>query len=170
MFSLSPLAGGGCVWHGAVHALWCGQDAGGGAGQHSGACCPSNILTSSILTDDIHGLVRGITHFTNLCFRTHLVVFSLLVIINEIQSWAMRIFLIFTKCRSCPLSEVIAIKAKVLIVNCFGDNRSTRIVSILNALSSRNWCIAFIIHIWQKITHQGSIHFTSNFWDVNPII
>ena len=43
---------------------------------------------------------------------------------NEIQASAMYIFLIFTKCRACPLSEVIAIKAKGLIVN----NRSSEII------------------------------------------
>ena len=75
---------------------------------------------------------------TNFGFRTYLVVFSLLVIINEIQASAMWIFLIFTEYRACALSEVIALKVKVLKVNCFRDNRSTGIVSMLNALSSRN--------------------------------
>ena len=67
-----------------------------------------------------------------------MVVFSLLVIINEIQASAMCIFLIFTKCRAYPLSEVTAIKAKVLIINYFRNNRSTEVVSKLKALSSRN--------------------------------
>ena len=67
-------------------------------------------------------------------------------------------------CRVCPLSEVKAMKAKVLIIISFRDNISTGIVSMLKPLSSRNWGISFIIHIWQKITHQWSI-----FWDVNPI-
>ena len=60
-----------------------------------------------------------------------MVVFSLLVIINEIQESAMYIFLIFTKCRSWALSEVIIIKVKVLKVNCFKNNRSTGIVLML---------------------------------------
>ena len=70
----------------------------------------------------------------------------------------MCILLMFTKCWACALSEVIAIKAKVLKVNCFRDNRSTGIVLMLNALSSRNWGIAFIIQICQKKSHTSRVY------------
>ena len=65
---------------------------------------------------DIQSWVREIDTFYY--FRTRLVVFSSLGIINEILLSEMCIFFIFIKCKVGPMSEVvIAIKAKVLMVN-----------------------------------------------------
>ena len=94
---------------------------------------------------------------------------------NEIQASAMYIFLIFTECRACPLSEVTAVKAKVLIVNCFRDNRSTGIV-VMHCFNTERIkfkelrYILYYTYLAKIITHQGSIRFTSIFWDVNLII
>ena len=96
----------------------------------------------------------------------------MLVIINEIQESAMYIFLIFTKCRSWALSEVIIIKVKVLKVNCFKNNRSTGIVLMLFNLKIKLIFLIVFNHtnLTKKITHQGFIHFTGIFRDVDQII
>ena len=94
---------------------------------------------------------------------------------NEIQASAMYIFLIFTKCRACALSEIIAIEAKVLKVNCFRDNRSSGIVVIhcFNTERIKFKELRYSLYhtyLTKIITHQGSIRFTNILWDVNLIM
>ena len=85
------------------------------------------------------------------------------------------IFLIFTKCRACALSQAIAITAKVLIVDSFRNNRSSGIV-VMHCFNTERIKFKelryslYYTYLAKIITHQGSIRFTSIFWDVNIII